>query len=198
MFNIGWPELILILFVCLLLFGAGRLPEIAKQLGIVDQITSPTFSYLNSYAIPGISGNQLHHFDLYRLVALEEFLHQGFDEILQNKNDLIFDESFLKSLNKIINCETSSRVLLLNSLNSEFTFLGDWIDFKNLKVSQTYSIQDYSKITYYPTSHSNFNFKNYAYDDDYYSDDYNTYYDSEKNLRKELLKKSLYKMENQN
>ena len=33
MFNIGWPELILILFVCLLLFGAGRLPEIAKQLG---------------------------------------------------------------------------------------------------------------------------------------------------------------------
>lgn len=33
MFNIGWPELILVLFVCLLLFGAGRLPEIAKQLG---------------------------------------------------------------------------------------------------------------------------------------------------------------------
>ncbi len=33
MFNIGWPELILILFVCLLVFGAGRLPEIARQLG---------------------------------------------------------------------------------------------------------------------------------------------------------------------
>lgn len=33
MFNIGWPELILILFVVLLLFGARRLPEIAKQLG---------------------------------------------------------------------------------------------------------------------------------------------------------------------
>lgn len=33
MFNIGWPELILILFVCLLLFGAGRLPEVARQLG---------------------------------------------------------------------------------------------------------------------------------------------------------------------
>ena len=31
--NIGWPELILILFICLLLFGAGRLPEIAKQMG---------------------------------------------------------------------------------------------------------------------------------------------------------------------
>ena len=33
MLNIGWPELILILFVCLLLFGAGRLPEIARQIG---------------------------------------------------------------------------------------------------------------------------------------------------------------------
>ncbi len=31
--NIGWPELLLILFICLLLFGAGRLPDIAKQMG---------------------------------------------------------------------------------------------------------------------------------------------------------------------
>ncbi|MBI1953590.1 MAG: twin-arginine translocase TatA/TatE family subunit [Candidatus Omnitrophica bacterium] len=33
MFNIGWPELVLILVVVLLLFGAARLPEVAKQLG---------------------------------------------------------------------------------------------------------------------------------------------------------------------
>ncbi len=33
MFNIGWPELVLILLVVLVLFGAGRLPEIARQLG---------------------------------------------------------------------------------------------------------------------------------------------------------------------
>lgn len=33
MFNMGWPELVLILFVCLLIFGAGRLPEISRQLG---------------------------------------------------------------------------------------------------------------------------------------------------------------------
>jgi len=31
--DIGWPELILILGACLLLFGAGRLPEIARQMG---------------------------------------------------------------------------------------------------------------------------------------------------------------------
>ncbi|MCM8818981.1 MAG: twin-arginine translocase TatA/TatE family subunit [Candidatus Omnitrophica bacterium] len=33
MFNIGVPELILIFFIILLIFGAKRLPEIGKALG---------------------------------------------------------------------------------------------------------------------------------------------------------------------
>lgn len=33
MFNLGVPELLLILLICLLLFGASRLPEIARSLG---------------------------------------------------------------------------------------------------------------------------------------------------------------------
>ena len=33
MFGIGMPELIVILVICLLLFGASRLPEIGKSLG---------------------------------------------------------------------------------------------------------------------------------------------------------------------
>ncbi|MFA5389001.1 MAG: twin-arginine translocase TatA/TatE family subunit [Candidatus Omnitrophota bacterium] len=33
MFGIGMPELILILVICLLVFGAAKLPEIGKSLG---------------------------------------------------------------------------------------------------------------------------------------------------------------------
>jgi sec-independent protein translocase protein TatA len=33
MFGIGWQELLLILFILMLLFGAKKLPELAKSIG---------------------------------------------------------------------------------------------------------------------------------------------------------------------
>ena len=33
MFGIGFPELLVVLLVCLLMYGANRLPDIGKSLG---------------------------------------------------------------------------------------------------------------------------------------------------------------------
>ena len=74
--------------------GAGKTTLVKKlmfQIGIIDSISSPTFSYVNSYNNL-TSGLVVHHFDLYRLNSLDEFFMQGFDELLQQKNALAIVE----------------------------------------------------------------------------------------------------------
>lgn len=48
--------------------GAGKttlIAEMARQLGCVDAASSPTFSIVNNYAVPG--AKPVYHFDFYRL-----------------------------------------------------------------------------------------------------------------------------------
>ena len=64
--------------------GAGKTTftvMLAKHLGIQDQVSSPTFTYLNIY------DDTIAHFDLYRLKHLNEFFSMGFEEYLDS--DLI-------------------------------------------------------------------------------------------------------------
>ena len=64
--------------------GAGKTTltqALLRSLKVTGDITSPTFSYVQTYQYG--DGNVCHHFDLYRLSSLEEFLQMGFDDYLR-------------------------------------------------------------------------------------------------------------------
>ncbi len=73
--------------------GAGKtttIKSILRFCGVKELITSPSFSYVNSYKTD--SGKTFHHFDLYRLDNLDSFLSLGFDEYLNDENSICFIE----------------------------------------------------------------------------------------------------------
>lgn len=78
-------ELIKIAQTKILLFegsmGVGKttlIKAIARQLGVMDAVNSPTFSLVNQYQTE--SGNSVYHFDFYRVEQEEEALDMGVEE----------------------------------------------------------------------------------------------------------------------
>ena len=73
--------------------GAGKttlIRALARQMGIVGPVTSPTFTYLAVYNLP--AGQKLYHFDLYRITSLAQFYEAGFNEYLNQPNSVVFIE----------------------------------------------------------------------------------------------------------
>lgn len=73
--------------------GAGKtttIKAILRSCGVKELITSPSFSYVNSYKTD--NGKTFYHFDLYRLDNLDSFLSLGFDEYLNDENSICFIE----------------------------------------------------------------------------------------------------------
>jgi tRNA threonylcarbamoyladenosine biosynthesis protein TsaE len=67
--------------------GAGKTTlskELLKQLGIDQNVQSPTFSLVNEYQTN--SGETVYHFDLYRLKNIQEALAIGIEEYLDSGN----------------------------------------------------------------------------------------------------------------
>ncbi len=61
--------------------GVGKttlIKEIAKQLGVSDNVSSPTFSLVNEYLTS--TNEKVYHFDFYRVDNEEEALDMGIEE----------------------------------------------------------------------------------------------------------------------
>jgi tRNA threonylcarbamoyladenosine biosynthesis protein TsaE len=75
--------------------GAGKTfftQAVANYLGIKKKVNSPTFVIMKKYSIKHDRYKFLFHLDAYRLKNEKELLHLGWDEILNNKEHLIFIE----------------------------------------------------------------------------------------------------------
>lgn len=65
---------------------------VAKQLGIQDIVTSPTFIIEKIYKLNNQQFDHLIHIDAYRLESGSELLHLGWKEIAANPKNVIFIE----------------------------------------------------------------------------------------------------------
>lgn len=75
--------------------GAGKThftQEIAKLLGIKKKLTSPTFVIMKRYALKNKKWKNFFHIDAYRLKSHNEILKLGWQEMISNKENLIFIE----------------------------------------------------------------------------------------------------------
>ena len=67
--------------------GAGKttlIKSMCKYLNFKENISSPTFSLVNTYV--NSSNKIIHHFDFYRIESFEEALDFGVDEYLDSGN----------------------------------------------------------------------------------------------------------------
>ena len=64
---------------------------IQNILWVDAEVTSPTYTYYNTYKMPN-NGWDIYHFDLYRISDYEEFIHIGWEEILDNNMWIVIIE----------------------------------------------------------------------------------------------------------
>ena len=75
--------------------GAGKTAftkAVAKSLGIRQKVNSPTFVIIKKYSLKSKLHKFFFHIDVYRLKNEKELLHLGWNEIIGNKEHLVFIE----------------------------------------------------------------------------------------------------------
>ena len=75
--------------------GAGKTTftqSVAKALGVVENIVSPTFVIMKFYELSGQKWKKLIHIDAYRLEKSSELTNLGWQEIINNQENLVLIE----------------------------------------------------------------------------------------------------------
>jgi tRNA threonylcarbamoyladenosine biosynthesis protein TsaE len=65
--------------------GAGKttlIKAICEELGVIDNVVSPTFALINEYKDK--TGRKIYHFDFYRINRVEEVYDFGYEEYFYN------------------------------------------------------------------------------------------------------------------
>lgn len=73
--------------------GAGKtfiVREILRNLGVTQEITSPTYTYVNEYETG--EGDRFAHFDFYRFTDPADFFGKGFQDIAEDMDTNCFSE----------------------------------------------------------------------------------------------------------
>lgn len=105
--------------------GTGKttlIKEIAKQLGVNDLMSSPTFSIVNEYQL---NEDKLFHFDFYRIeneeeaydIGIEEYFYSGYWNLIEwpEKIKNLLPEKSSKI--KLINNKDGSRTIIIKPMN---------------------------------------------------------------------------------
>ena len=74
--------------------GAGKttfVSAMARYLGCVDEVSSPTFAIVNEYAAAN-GKSRILHLDLYRIDDLNELIDMGMEDLLESNYDVMFIE----------------------------------------------------------------------------------------------------------
>jgi tRNA threonylcarbamoyladenosine biosynthesis protein TsaE len=72
--------------------GAGKttfISYLAKSMGVTDEISSPTYGYVNEYESPYYG--TIYHFDLYRLDSEEQAFDIGIEEYIYSDNICVIE-----------------------------------------------------------------------------------------------------------
>lgn len=66
--------------------GAGKttlIKALCRELGVIDNVSSPTFSIVNEYRTN--KGEKVYHFDFYRIKSIDEAYDMGYEEYFYSK-----------------------------------------------------------------------------------------------------------------